>query len=106
MSPYEEEEEGYVSGEYDDPPIMYELSKIRIKLHYTDDVRGMTLSNENGAGAGWDWEEFRAKVAAKFGKARAVKAKAFKAKQAGKAAAKGAAKAGRNTASRRRGSRG
>ncbi|EJD07981.1 uncharacterized protein FOMMEDRAFT_101396 [Fomitiporia mediterranea MF3/22] len=61
MSPYEEEEEGYVSGEYDEP-IIYELTKIRVKLHYQDDVRGMTLSPET------PWEEFREKVAGKFGR--------------------------------------
>ena len=60
MSAYEEEEEGYVSGEYDDQP--YELSKIRVKLHYTDDVRGMTM------GPDLPWEDFLAKVAQKFGK--------------------------------------
>ncbi|KAL5532069.1 hypothetical protein ACEPAF_5633 [Sanghuangporus sanghuang] len=62
MSPYEEEEEGYVSGEYDDPPVLYELTKIRVKLHYADEVRGMTMPPEIS------WEEFQAKVYKKFEK--------------------------------------
>jgi hypothetical protein len=56
---YEDEEEGYGSGgEYDD--VMYELVKIRVKLHYQDEVRGMALTPET------PFEEFLAKVAAKF----------------------------------------
>lgn len=57
---YEEEEEGYVSGEYDDP---YELSNIRIKLHYQGDVRGMTLTPDAS------FEEFVERVTSKFGTA-------------------------------------
>jgi hypothetical protein len=75
---YEEEEEGYVSGEYDDP---YELSNIRIKvrsivflvissdlsrllqLHYQGDVRGMTLTPDTS------FEEFVERVTSKFGTA-------------------------------------
>jgi neutrophil factor 2 len=60
QSTYEEEEEGYVSGEYEDGP--YELIKIRVKLHYQDDVRGMALTPETS------FEEFMEKVTAKFGK--------------------------------------
>jgi len=55
---YEEEEEGYVSGEYDDP---YELSNIRVKLHYQGDVRGMTLTLDTS------FEEFVERVTSKFG---------------------------------------
>jgi len=73
-----EEEEGYVSGEYDDGP--YELTLIRVKvcffsgfvylyidmlyqkLHYKDDIRGMTLSPELA------FMEFMEKVTAKFDK--------------------------------------
>ena len=58
----EEEEEGYVSGEYDDSQVIFEFTKIRVKLHYTDDVRGMTM------GPDLPWEDFLAKVAQKFGK--------------------------------------
>lgn len=57
---YEEEEEGYVSGEYDDP---YELSNIRVKLHYQGDVRGMTLTPDTS------FEEFVERVTSKFGTA-------------------------------------
>ncbi|TFK75475.1 NADPH oxidase regulator NoxR [Pluteus cervinus] len=60
QSAYEEEEEGYVSGEYDDTP--FELVKIRVKLHYQDDVRGMALTPET------PFEDFMDKVTAKFGK--------------------------------------
>jgi tetratricopeptide (TPR) repeat protein len=60
QSAYEEDEEGYVSGEYDDGP--FELVKIRVKLHYHDDVRGMALAPEIM------FEEFMDKVTAKFGK--------------------------------------
>jgi len=56
----EEEEEGYGSGEYDDGP--FELIKIRVKLHYQDDVRGMALNADT------PFEEFLERVTAKFGK--------------------------------------
>jgi hypothetical protein len=57
---YEEEEEGYVSGEYEDGP--FELIKIRVKLHYQNDVRGMALTPET------PFEEFLDRVTQKFGK--------------------------------------
>ncbi|KAG9092707.1 hypothetical protein FRC07_011601 [Ceratobasidium sp. 392] len=57
---YEEEEEGYVSGDYSDAP--FELVKIRVKLHYKDDVRGMAISPE------MRFEEFLEKVSTKFGR--------------------------------------
>jgi hypothetical protein len=60
QSTYEEEEEGYVSGEYEDGP--FELTLIRVKLHYQDDIRGMTLSPDI------PFAEFVDKVTAKFGK--------------------------------------
>ncbi|TDL15170.1 hypothetical protein BD410DRAFT_136396 [Rickenella mellea] len=56
----EEEEEGYVSGEYEDGP--FELVKIRVKLHYDDDIRGMTLTPET------PFEEFYDRVCQKFGR--------------------------------------
>ncbi|KAG0708579.1 hypothetical protein DFH29DRAFT_890953 [Suillus ampliporus] len=56
---YEEEEEGYVSGEYDE----YEFSNIRVKLHYQGDVRGMTLAPD------MSFEEFVERVTSKFGTA-------------------------------------
>ncbi|KIK68996.1 hypothetical protein GYMLUDRAFT_1001610 [Collybiopsis luxurians FD-317 M1] len=60
QSSYEEEEEGYASGDYEDGP--FELMKIRVKLHYKDDVRGMALTPET------PFEEFMEKVTSKFGK--------------------------------------
>ncbi|KAJ6593589.1 NADPH oxidase regulator NoxR [Mycena capillaripes] len=60
QSAYEEEEEGYASGEDFDGP--FELIKIRVKLHYDDDVRGMALTPET------PFDEFMDKVTAKFGK--------------------------------------
>lgn len=56
----EEEEEGYASGEYDDG--YYELMKIRIKIHYKDDIRGMALTPD------MSFAEFMDKLAAKFDK--------------------------------------
>ena len=53
----DEEEEGYGSGEGDD----FELSTIRIKLHYQGDVRGMTMLPDT------PWEEFVERVTTKFG---------------------------------------
>jgi hypothetical protein len=60
QSTYEEEEEGYVSGEYDEG--LFELAIIRIKLHYQNDIRGMTLSPDT------PFREFLDKVTAKFQK--------------------------------------
>ncbi|PIL30996.1 hypothetical protein GSI_05689 [Ganoderma sinense ZZ0214-1] len=55
---YEEEEEGYVSGEYED---IFEMVKIRVKLYYREDVRGMALLPET------PFEEFMEMVSRKFG---------------------------------------
>jgi len=55
---YEEEEEGYGSGEYDDGPT--ELTLIRVKLHYQDDIRGMTLAPDT------PFADFMQKILAKF----------------------------------------
>jgi len=55
-----EEEEGYVSGEYDEGP--FELVKIRVKLHYQDEVRGMAITPE------MSFEEFLDRITSKFGK--------------------------------------
>ncbi|KLO17704.1 hypothetical protein SCHPADRAFT_900448 [Schizopora paradoxa] len=57
---FEEEEEGYVSGEYDDGP--FELAKIRVKVHYQEDVRGMTLTPDV------PFEEFMERITQKFNK--------------------------------------
>ena len=55
---YEEEEEGYVSGEYED---FFEMVKIRVKLYYREEVRGMALLPET------PYEEFVDMVSRKFG---------------------------------------
>ncbi len=56
---YDDEEEGYMtgSGEYDE---IYELTKIRVKIHCNGDVRGMALNPEV------PFLEFKQRVAAKF----------------------------------------
>ncbi len=58
-SVYDEDEEGYVtgSGDWDE---MYELTKIRVKIHFEDDVRGMALDPETS------FAEFKKRVANKF----------------------------------------
>jgi hypothetical protein len=56
---YDDEEEGYMtgSGEFEE---IYELTKIRVKIHCEGDVRGMTLKPEV------PFLEFKQRVAAKF----------------------------------------
>jgi tetratricopeptide (TPR) repeat protein len=56
---YDDEEEGYMtgSGEYDE---LYELMKIRVKIHCDGDVRGMALD------PAVPFAEFKQRVAAKF----------------------------------------
>lgn len=73
---YEEEEEGYVSGDYSDAP--FELVKIRVKLHYKDDVRGMAISPE------MRFEELLEKVSAKFGRPFGTLGLKFKDEDGGK----------------------
>ncbi|CAE7186647.1 unnamed protein product [Rhizoctonia solani] len=73
---YEDEEEGYVSGEYSDAP--FELTKIRVKLHYKDDVRGMAISPE------MRFEEFLEKVSSKFGRQLGTLALKFKDEDGGR----------------------
>jgi len=55
MTEYEEEE-GYASG--DEPG--EDTMKIRVKLHYQDDVRGMTFWSD------MSWSQFLARVTGKF----------------------------------------
>ncbi|KAL6305002.1 hypothetical protein BKA93DRAFT_817214 [Sparassis latifolia] len=57
---YEEDEEGYASGDYDD--LAGDVIKIRVKLHYQEDVRGMTFMSD------MPWKEFLARVTGKFGR--------------------------------------
>ena len=58
-SVYDEDEDSYAagSGEWDE---MYELTKIRVKIHFEDDVRGMALDPDTS------FPEFRKRVADKF----------------------------------------
>jgi len=57
-----EPEEGYVSGDYEEVvPASYNLAKIRVKVHYQDDVRGMALP------PGTSFLEFMNKLCIKFG---------------------------------------
>lgn len=58
QSVYDDEEEGYGSGEWDD--MIYELTKIRVKIHCDGDTRGMALDPT------LPFAEFRQRVAAKF----------------------------------------
>ena len=58
QSVYDDEEEGYGSGEWDD--MIYELTKIRVKIHCDGDTRGMALD------PALSFAEFRQRVAAKF----------------------------------------
>lgn len=54
---YEEEEEGYVSGgDIDD-----DMIKIRVKMHYQEEVRGMAIDSA------MPFEEFMERVTSKFG---------------------------------------
>jgi neutrophil factor 2 len=58
----EEEEEGYGSGDYDGG---FELVRIKVKIHYNGEVRGMALTPDV------PYEEFVEKVASKFNKSYA-----------------------------------
>ncbi|PFH53768.1 hypothetical protein AMATHDRAFT_54263 [Amanita thiersii Skay4041] len=60
-SSFEEEEEGYGSGDYED--VMYDLQKIRVKIHYQDEIRGMTFPVDT------TFVEFMEKLTSKFGRA-------------------------------------
>jgi len=72
---YDDEEEGYGSGEDDAP---FELVKIRVKLHYQDDIRGMALDPEA------QFEEFLDLVTAKFGRSMDGLGMKFKDEDGGK----------------------
>jgi len=58
QSLYDDEEEAYGSGEWDDT--IYEHTKIRVKTHCNGDTRGMALDLT------LSFAEFRQRVAAKF----------------------------------------
>ncbi|KAI0799961.1 hypothetical protein C8Q74DRAFT_1323316 [Fomes fomentarius] len=72
---YEEEEEGYVSGEYED---VFEMVKIRVKLYYREEVRGMALQPET------PFEEFMDLVTRKFGVVPGALGMKFKDEDGGK----------------------
>jgi len=55
-----EQEEGYASGDYEEP-VSQNLSKIRIKVHYQDDIRGMALAPTTS------FFDFMDKLCIKFG---------------------------------------
>ena len=57
-SVYDDEEEGYGSGEWED--MIYEFAKIRVKIHCDGDTRGVAPD------AALSFAEFRQRVAAKF----------------------------------------
>ncbi|KAF8331368.1 uncharacterized protein EI90DRAFT_3145613 [Cantharellus anzutake] len=57
-SAYDDEEEGYVSGDYEDSE--YAQTKLRVKIHYQDDIRGMILTSDIGL------VQFKDKVSSKF----------------------------------------
>lgn len=44
---YEEEEEGYGSGDYEDATSYPESPKIRVKVRFGDEVRGMALTQDS-----------------------------------------------------------
>jgi len=58
---YEEEEEGYGSGDYEEFSLD-NMQKIRVKIHYKDEVRGMALLGDT------TFAEFMDKVTSKFEK--------------------------------------
>ena len=41
---YEEEEEGYGSGDYDDGSVIADFSKVRVRIRFKDEVRGLTVT--------------------------------------------------------------
>lgn len=58
---YEEEEEGYGSGDYDDGSSYSDLSKIRVKVRFEDEIRGMALTPEVS------FVDFMGMLSSKFG---------------------------------------
>jgi len=58
---YEEEEEGYGSGDYDDGSAYAEFSKVRVKVRFGDEVRGLALMPDVA------FEEFMGMLSSKFG---------------------------------------
>ena len=58
---YEEEEEGYGSGDYDDGSAFAEFAKFRVKVRFRDEVRGMALTPDV------TFTEFMGMLSSKFG---------------------------------------
>lgn len=57
---YEEEEEGYGSGDYDEGPSFVEFAKVRVKVRFRDEVRGMALMPDA------TFDEFMGMLSSKF----------------------------------------
>jgi len=57
---YEEEEEGYGSGDYEDGSGFAEFAKVRVKVRFRDEVRGMALMPDV------TFEEFMGMLSSKF----------------------------------------
>ncbi|KAB5589583.1 NADPH oxidase regulator NoxR [Ceratobasidium theobromae] len=57
-----DEEEGYASGSGDFDDIMFETSKIQVRLHFKKDLRGMAITPNTSC------DEFMDRVCAKFGR--------------------------------------
>lgn len=58
---YDEEEEGYGSGDYEDVSSYSESAKIRVKVRFQDEVRGMALMQDTIL------ERFMGMLSSKFG---------------------------------------
>lgn len=58
---YEEEEEGYGSGDYEDVPSYVDFSKIRVKVRFGDEIRGLALTPDV------PFIEFMSMLSSKFG---------------------------------------
>jgi len=56
-----EEEEGYASGDHEDAPLAPLMTKIRVKVHYQGDIRGMALAPDTS------YDSFMETLALKFG---------------------------------------
>ena len=57
---YEEEEEGYGSGDYDDGSTSAEFSKLRVKVRFRDEIRGLALTPDVS------FSEFMGMLSSKF----------------------------------------
>jgi len=58
---YEEEEEGYGSGDYDDGSAFADFSKVRVKVRFNNEVRGLAVTPDVS------FPEFMGMLSSKFG---------------------------------------